>query len=632
VQIDLDRREVELYGVRFPILGPVQRIPVSPFPAKITIGDYSRDDELVASSWVQTDWSGGFGVEKGRYPQDQDRFWYSTCETRWIRHLTLPPAVVRKPLAVDSSNHARSAQVPGVFYFALGQRLYTISGSGLDITPRKNYPGSVTDLLYDGTGGKLWIALGDAGDIETTTNGTNFTAVTGKRAKLLGFLGGWVYILKPDSTVEAWDGTGWVAVGKFPLPESWVHQLFPYARPDGEETLYALCSDGLWVLDRSVNRWFKTQVSWPVGVPVGRACLWRGEVYLPVGSSVLRWNGQVLASVGPDRDQGLPPEFPDLVRAVLPSHGWVLALVEGFSRGSVTRVTVQPSDALQLGLPESLQGVTYQVSGGTVNPERDQVLAYTGVLLASSGGGWSFLAGEQLKTPLAVGVAEIAGASYALYHTGNQLCLVQLPASLHNPIQPKVLETEPQGTLLTPWFDAGWAEIDKVALRLKVRSLRASPNLRVRVRYRTAPGPWTHLGWVTQPGETELDLGVSGEYPVFRVIQIRLDLERLSGSLVDAPVIESVALSFLRRPDQRYAFQFTVDLSGEWRGRSAKELRDALLAILESPQPGTFRFPEGTRSHFVVLSRLQWAHAGGLEGFQGVGDAVGRAAVSVIEV
>src|SRR5690606_12839558 len=100
-------------------------------------------------------------------------------------------------------------------------------------------------------------------------------------------------------------------------------------RPDGEWALYAVAADGLYIHDPTTLRFYPTQVTWAPGLPVGRACVWRGEVYLPVGSSLYRWNGQTVVGTGPDRDEGLPAELADQVVGVYPAHGFLVAVLTG---------------------------------------------------------------------------------------------------------------------------------------------------------------------------------------------------------------------------------------------------------------------------------------------------------------
>ena len=624
----LERSEVLLGRTRFPLLGPVQRIPVAPFAAKITIGDYSRDSELVASSWVQSDWSGGLGVETGRWPQDQDRVWYSTCDTRWPRTLALPPQVrVQAEGLLDPEADGVTATFGDLGVFTSGDKVYSVDDSLAPVL-RYTAPGPIEDLLvYDG---KLYLL----GPFETrsTPDLSTWTTLTGKSFKRAVEVGGWLYGVRSDRVVEAWDGTQWSSVGTFPLPASDLVWMFSYLQPDGQPTAYAVTAEGVYVLDRGTGRWFSTGVTWPRGIPVGRGCLWRGEVYLPLGTGILKWNGSAVSTVGPDRDYGLPVEFPELVQAVFPSFGWLLACLRGSERLRVTGSwSAEPTDALRTGRPDPLEATTFKIPD--LGEGMDPGLYRPVVVLCTSQASWNTVAALKEDCHF-YGTLSTGGLSLLLGNRGGDLVLIRLPYGMNNPLAPQVTDTEPEGVLITPKFDAGWVEIDKVALRLAVMVRVASPDLPVELAYRTDQQEWTAVGVVDRPGRHEFDLRTgSGEFPVFRWVQFRITLRRLAGVASRTPVVEALALSFLRRPAQRYAYQMTLDLSREWRGKTREELARELWELANGVQPFSFAWAGDPEPRLVVISRLQWAAVGGVAGLEGlVEDESGRAAVSVMEV
>lgn len=625
---DLERDEVELGGVKFRVLGPVQRVPVNPFPQKITIGDYTRDSDLVASTWAQTDWAGGFGSRLARFPQDQDRFWYSTCETRWPRALALPPKTLQVPVTVSGSRSPASAvQFGATPVIALGSTLLTLR-SDLTVGVLRSYPDPITALLV--TGGKLWV--GGPSFLEQTTDLSTFTPVSGVVGRLLAELGGWVYAVQGDRSLKAYDGSAWNNAGSLPFPVEDTVALFPFPQPDGQVTLFAVVKGGLWVYDRTSLRWFPTQVTWPRGATVGVPTIWRGDVYIPVGSGILRWTGTTLSLAGPDRDEGLPPELPDRVTGVYGSYGFLVAALAGrVNPPSLTAVSPPPDPgASVLEVPTAQPVIPVRLQQATFDsPE----LVRESLLLASSGGGWSYLASDAQRTWVPIGVVERDGRIIFLADDGQNLILVPLPAGLHNPLRPQLAETAEQGVLLTPWFDAGWLEVPKVALRLRVDVDTLPAGCSLSLSYRTESLPWQFVGMVTTAGATTFDLGGAlGTYPVFSKLQLRLTLQRTSGAATNTPIVSAVVLTFLRRPDQKFAYQLTLDCSAPWRGKSPEELAAHLLALAVAKQPFRFRFPTDPVPHTVILSRLQWAEIGGMVSFQGADQPAGRAAISVIEV
>jgi len=89
------KNEISLNGVRYPIKGRVSQSLASVLPAKVTIGEYSLADEQIASTWVINDQRGGLGVEEMDESVHQDRFYWSTCDTRYKGHITLNPLVTQ---------------------------------------------------------------------------------------------------------------------------------------------------------------------------------------------------------------------------------------------------------------------------------------------------------------------------------------------------------------------------------------------------------------------------------------------------------------------------------------------------------------------------------------------------------
>ncbi|XUX01203.1 MAG: hypothetical protein TUN42_04235 [Dehalogenimonas sp.] len=63
----------------------------SVFPGKVVIGDYTKDSENEASSWIIDDQRGGIGVEEMDEGTDSQRCWWSTADLRYKGHLVLPP-------------------------------------------------------------------------------------------------------------------------------------------------------------------------------------------------------------------------------------------------------------------------------------------------------------------------------------------------------------------------------------------------------------------------------------------------------------------------------------------------------------------------------------------------------------
>ena len=99
----VDENEIYLGGTYYPLTRPVQSTLASIYPAKITIGDTTRDSNLRSSIISWSDWRGGIGVERMQGASDADRAWYSTCNLRHRHHLVLP-ALSAATTNQDTSN------------------------------------------------------------------------------------------------------------------------------------------------------------------------------------------------------------------------------------------------------------------------------------------------------------------------------------------------------------------------------------------------------------------------------------------------------------------------------------------------------------------------------------------------
>ena len=79
----------------FPTYDTIRRTVVTPFAPKFTIGESTRDDDVVKSTWVLSDFSGGAGILYGNSNRHAQRFWWADgLDTKYQRALTLGPEIV----------------------------------------------------------------------------------------------------------------------------------------------------------------------------------------------------------------------------------------------------------------------------------------------------------------------------------------------------------------------------------------------------------------------------------------------------------------------------------------------------------------------------------------------------------
>ena len=86
----VDTNEVYLNGVYYPTTRPIRSTLASIYPAKVVIGDTTKDSNLRSSIIAWSDWRGGIGVNRMEGAGGTDRAWFSTCQLRYKNHLVLP--------------------------------------------------------------------------------------------------------------------------------------------------------------------------------------------------------------------------------------------------------------------------------------------------------------------------------------------------------------------------------------------------------------------------------------------------------------------------------------------------------------------------------------------------------------
>ena len=128
----VEANEVSINGVYYPISRPVQVVLASLYPAKITIGDTSRDSQTRASVISWADWRGGLGTERMEGAVDVDKAWWSTAQLRYKRHLVLPELAVQTAEATSYTGSASNGQIAeygNEIYTAYAEQIFKYSNA-----------------------------------------------------------------------------------------------------------------------------------------------------------------------------------------------------------------------------------------------------------------------------------------------------------------------------------------------------------------------------------------------------------------------------------------------------------------------------------------------------------------------
>ena len=618
----VETNEIYLNGTYYPLTRPVQSTLASIYPAKITIGDTTKDSQIRSSVISWSDWRGGIGVERMQGAADVDRAWYSTLNLRHRHHLVLS-ALANATTAETASGTAIDGEI--TFLAELGSTLYAGYGTvpyfytngnskwervqhgGSDYT----FPGSPNDSLTTRMGGADNVVVAHeagysyfassttvtnvsyADDATKTTDGVKFIAYWDDRLWGIDSAGLLWYTLTLGGTK--------VDDAQLPVQSGYVTALFVGRDATGDLILYASTKTGLYAHDSANARWVETEFKLPLHEFNGSGTTrWRDAIYLPSGLGIYKYiNGAqsaVITVTGPDKDDGLPEANRGTIKRLIGSHTELIAAVDATSAPA----TPAPAMAYQSGATAGMVGHSSPAipdSSGT-----SSIVAWNDV-------GWQTLwsapsAGQPITEMLVTSAGE---GDYRLYWGWNGVVYHQmLPPDVINPTQLVNMEYETTGYIESPWFDASQSEVDKLALKLKVEVEDAGSNETVVVQYATDyTESYTSMGTITSDGTTTYDFG-SSVGTTFRSIKFKLTLARESGStaaiMKKSPDVVSLTLEYRKKLPAKYGHSVEVSLNQSYKGNNPKGLRANLISAIESNTLVEFTFRDdsgGTRNYYV---------------------------------
>ncbi len=616
----IQKNEIYLDGTYYPLNRPVQSTLASIYPAKVVIGDTTKDSQLRSSVVSWSDWRGGIGVERMQGPADADRAWFSTCQTRYRHHLVLSALGNVTTAEITGGSTAITGEITMIA--ELGNDIYgswdkvpykyikasddwtrvTTGGNySFDYTPTDSITVRMadTDYLvvaeYDATGSK-YCYLTNATTVVEVSKATRFLAFWDER--LWGI----------DNDGQLWynltiNGTP-VDDAKLPVPAGYVTDLFVGRDSQGEQIIYASTQVGLYAHDAANQRFVETQFHLPFHQFNGSGSVrWRDSIYSPSGLGIYKYiNGNIHAVItvmGPDRDDGLPQDRRGTIKKLAGTHTELLAAVDATTA------------------PESVAStdVAYQWSkqphfGSSVI---DSDSGYS-TILGWNDTGWEckWQAPDPGKAIEHMIVTNAGQGDYRMWwgYDGN-IYHQMVPFDIINPAQLGNYEYAVSGTHETPWFDAQQTEVDKTALKLKIETSGCSSNETVKAYY-YADYSTTEvlLGTITSNGVTTYTFNNDDGDPIgktFRAIKIKLDLARENDADAKkkSPDVISVTLEYRKKLEAKWGHAVEVDLNREYKGNSSKELRANLVSAIESDTLVEFTYRDDnstTRNYFVDVT------------------------------
>ena len=622
--------EISLNAVRYPIEGPVTTVLASIYPSKVVLGDTTKDSQLRASVAAWGDFRGGIGAEEVVSIEDPlNRAWWSELNLRHQGHLVMAPLT-------SYASENTTAIIGTIVEFK--NEIYATANSGSSTTLHKyddvtNTWGSNLQTMDADATDSIALSLGTTDYMVIATGSSYYYSTDGSSistdATNVKYLADWddrLWGIDADGQLW-WANSIGTEVNDALLPlwagNDAVADLFVASSGTGEPILYAATRRGLWAHDAQNSRFVQTELSLPFHPQAGEGCVrWRDSIYYPAGLGVYRYtpgaSTTFVTAMGPDRDDGVPKLYKGSITGLIGSQNDLFAMVDG-SAPPAEDLTVLGTDSA-IGDSPAVEGTGYssimawneqgwEVRWVTDNAQNNQMPAG--------------LVSNAYSSPTAK-----KATKYRLYWAElRTLRYQQLPVAVENPRQLGTFSYAAKGTHITPWFSAGQAEVEKLALRLKVEVESASSTETVACYY-ALDGDDSDSAWVlltdthtsdstfsassdkiTGSGITTfLFGGVSAPTgTAFRSIRFKLIFARGS-DLSKSPDVRSTTLEFRKKLPAKWGHSVTVDLQQPYGGRSTNELRAALVDAAEATSLVEFTFRDdgsNERNYYVDVSAVE---------------------------
>jgi len=622
----VEQNEIFLNGVYYPTTRPVRSTLASIYPAKVVIGDTTKDSQLRSSIIAWADWRGGIGINRMEGAAEVNRAWYSTCQLRYKNHLVLPGLATES----TSPSHGLTDATIGAIN-TLSDEVYAFWNGSTSESPKlfkynntndswgsaltQSATDQVTDsVVFTDAGGTTYLVFAhydtngsgytyssDGSSWTTDTTDTKFVAVWDERLWGISHVGQLWYATVVGTEVND---------AVLPLPDGAVTALFVARNAMGIPIIYAATTQGLFAHNADNAMWEATQMDFPVHPDNGKGTVrWRDSVYIPSGNGIYKYingnNAAVITIVGPDRDDGLPSDKRGAIRNMAGTHNELLVGIDA---------SAAPATIASTSIP--YQWISHQ--GSTVIPPDtgySSILGYNDM-------GWevkwqSATSGKGFDS---IHVSD-AYSKYRVWWGHNDIVhFMDLPKDIINPSEVSEFSYALQGVHETPWFNAGQSEVDKLALNLRIEAQDLTSTEKVKVEYATdySESYTTAVGTLdsTEMGAasgTYTYTFASGVGTAFRSIKFKLTLNRSTATSTglekfETPDVVSLTLEYRKKIAAKWGHTVDVDLTNEYKGNVPKDLRANLISAIESTTLVEFTFRDdsgGTRNYYVDVVAAQ---------------------------
>ena len=642
----VEENEIYLNGTYYPLTRPVRSQLASLYPAKVVIGDTTKDSQLRSSIIAWSDWRGGIGINRMEGAGGVNRAWFSSCQLRYKNHLVLPGLAT---LSASVSHGLSDATIGAIN--TLSDEVYAFwNGSASDSPKLYKYNNTsdtwgsaltqsaidqVTDsVVFTDAGGTTYLVFA-----HYDANGSGYTYSSNGSS--------WTTDTQDTQFLTTWDERLWgisyagqlwyaTAIGTettdavLPLPDGSITKLFVARNAIGVPIIYAATTRGLFAHNADNAMWEDTQMDFPVHPDNGKGTTrWRDSVYYPSGNGIYKYingnNAAVITIVGPDRDDGLPSDKRGAIRYMAGSHNELLVGVDA----SAAPATI------------SSTSIPYQWMSHHGSPVIASDTGYSSIL-GYNEMGWEtkWLSSAKGKGIDSIHVSDAYSKYRVWWGHNDRVHFMDLPKDIINPSEVSEFSYALTGTHETPWFDAGQSEVDKLALSLRIEAQDLTADETVKVEYAVnyveayediADVPLNASAMGSASG-TYIHTFGSKAGTAFRAIKFKLTLERNDATTTGlekfkTPDVVSLTLEYRKKLPAKWGHTVDIDLTNEYKGNIPKDLRVALITAIESTTLVEFTFRDdtgGTRNYYVDVVGAQ-----GLE-FTGH-DERGSTTIQVVE-
>jgi hypothetical protein len=611
------KNEISLFGKYYPIVGPVEPVLASQFAEKQVIGDYTKESELIGSTWVISDQRGGIGIKDmdefgpDGLQKDTDRCWFSTAWLNTKGHRTLP-RLVTATTNPTGSDPSILIEFRNVMYCAFGTAVYTwTEGSSTWTTASRTLLANPTDaIVYKD---KLYFLC--SSDFE------RFDGTTWKKGAELGSAQKGILGVEWDEKLFLLDATGqldystdegvtWLTNALSTLPDDSFTALFIFDDATGSPVVYLGTKESLWVLDYDNAKWKETKLYLPFHPFNCKGSeAFRDAAYIPTGMQISQYRTvpPEVSVMGLDRDGGLPSKYTGSIVKILRGTNYLFAFVD--ATATKLRDQFPAGDYGDIAIYDGGFSAIFQWQPPTTDSKN----------------GWSVAhVGSVAETPLTVGVVATADDFSRLWFAiDGTVSFMALQETLQNPKDVPQFAFGLTSEHITPWFDADNAVIDKLAIELAAfYEDLASDNQEYAQLYYGVDydeDTWTLLtnstytdGKIDTDGETTFtfasDAGID-----YKAIRFRELLFRRSSDNTRSPDCRWLRLKYIKLLEPKFAYSVQIDCSRNYRFQTSRSLLAALNTALLTKTLGTFTFKDsgGSESHQVRIANMSGVEVGG---------------------